>query len=289
MNNLSLLCDCQCELGEGPLWLAEEQSIYWVDIIGKELHKIQLDGSGHRKWQFDSEISSINQRVSGGFIATFTEGFAFIELPSGKVTPIDSPETNFTGNRFNDAKTDALGNLWAGTMDNREHFKSGALYKLLPNQSWQQMDDGYCVTNGPAFSPCGRFTYHTDTLRRVVYRIVFNEDNSIKSKDKFIVLSEQEGFPDGMTVDVDGNIWLCHFAGAKVTKFSPQGQRIALYNMPVSNITSCAFVGNNLDKLVFTTARKGLSAAQLCNEPSAGGLFIADVNNNGINVTPFAG
>jgi len=289
LKNITLLCDSQCELGEGPLWVPQEQCIYWVDIINKTLHRIHLDGSGHRQWIFDSEISSIHQRSKGGFIATFREGFAFVDLPSGNVTPIVSPEASFDGNRYNDAKTDDRGNLWAGTMDDGEHFKSGALYKLHPNLSWQSLDEGYCITNGPAFSQCGRYVYHTDTAKRVIYRLNVNDDDTILSKEIFITLPEKDGFPDGMTVDERGDLWVCHFSGAKVSKFSAQGQCLEQYHMPVSNITSCTFVGDNLNKIVFTTARAGLSKEKLLTEPSAGGLYIADVNSKGINVTPFSG
>lgn len=289
MKNLTLLCDSQCELGEGPLWVAQEQAIYWVDIVGKTLHKINIDGSGHQIWHFDSEISSINYRSKGQFIVTFRNGFALLDLPNMNITPIESPETLIIDNRFNDAKVDYKGNLWAGTMDEGATFKSGALYRLSKDYKWNLMDEGYCITNGPAFSPCNKYLYHTDTLQRLIYRFRFNEDGSLIDKIPFITIPEEDGYPDGMTVDTEGNLWVCHFAGAKVVQFDSTGKRLNDFNMPVSNITSCTFVGDKLDRMVFTTAKHNLSQAQLKNEPTAGGLYIASVNSTGIKVEPFAG
>ncbi|WP_440874154.1 SMP-30/gluconolactonase/LRE family protein [Thalassotalea sp. PLHSN55] len=289
MKNLTLLCDSQCELGEGPIWHAIEQRIYWVDIIGKRLHSVKLDGSDHQTWQFDSEISSINCRAQGGFIVTLREGFALLELSSGLLTPIASPESDIINNRYNDAKIDVFGELWAGTMDDNEQLKSGALYKLDAQLQWQIIDTGYCITNGPAFTKNNAVLYHTDTLKRVIYKIFLDQHRQITSKQVFINIPEQDGYPDGMNVDSEGNLWVCHFAGGKVVKYSEAGQRLTEYQFPVSNITSCTFVGENLNRMVFTTAKKCLSDEQLAKEPQAGGLFIATADASGIAVPPFAG
>ncbi|MDN4503898.1 SMP-30/gluconolactonase/LRE family protein [Alteromonadaceae bacterium BrNp21-10] len=289
LNNLRLLHDSQCQLGEGPLWVAEENAVYWVDIIGKRLHKVQLDGTSHQQWQFDSEISSIIQRQQGGFIASFRWGFGLLELPSGKITPIDSPESDDAGNRYNDAKTDPQGNIWAGTMDCAEGRQSGVLYRLTPDLTFAVKDQGYSVTNGPAFSADGKYLYHADTLKGVIYRFCHGANGELSDKHVFVKVDAQLGYPDGMTVDADNRLWVCHFSGAQVSVYSSTGKLLASIPMPVTNITSCTFVGEGLDKIVFTTARIGLSAKQLVAQPNAGGIFIADVNVKGIAVAKFAG
>ncbi len=122
-----------------------------------------------------------------------------------------------------------------------------------------------------------------------MHRLDYTKDKKLENNEGVIHLKTSDGHPDGMTVDKDGNLWLCHFAGKKVTKYTESGQKIAEYEMPVSNITSCTFVGENLDAIVFTTAKVGLSEQQLKQEPTAGGLFIAKANAFGMQVHAFAG
>ena len=262
-------------LGEGPLWVERERALYWVDIKKMQLHRYGIAGGEQRSWQFDSPLSALAPRASGGFIGTFREGFATLDLrgDGAVVQTLGGPEAEIPENRFNDGKVDAQGNFWAGSMDDDEERPSGVLYRLGPDLQWQPVDDGYVITNGPAFSPDGRTLYHNDTLQRTVYAFDLDERGRPCNKRVFVQLSETSGYPDGLTVDSEGCIWLCHWSGWGITRFSPDAEAIGRIELPVANVTSCTFAGPQLDTLFITTARKGLSSEELQAQPLAGGLF----------------
>ena len=208
--------EISAELGEGPLWMAQENAVYWVDIINKNLHRLSLADGSRRTWTFDMAITSLSMREKGGFVCTVRDGFAFLDLETGGLEPIVMTEAGLPGNRFNDGKVDGNGRYWAGSMDDNGELESGSLYRLDKNLSLHKMDDGYIITNGPTFSADGTTLYHNDSPKRIVYAFDLSEDGSLSNKRVFVQLREEEGFPDGMTVDSGNCLWLCHFAGSRV-------------------------------------------------------------------------
>ena len=277
-------------LGEGPLWDARENAVYWVDIVNKKLHRYGLAEGARRTWTFETEVTSLAARQQGGFVGTVRDGFAFIDLEGDAVEPVVMPETDLPGNRFNDGKVDAAGRYWAGSMDAGEKLESGSLYRLDSDLSLHKMDDNYIITNGPTFSVDGKTLYHTDTAKRTIYAFDFSENGAIGNKRVFVQLeAEEEGYPDGMTVDSENCIWLCHFAGSRITRYSPAGEILQVIPMPVPNITSCTFAGPDLDTLYITTARHLLSEADIHKYPLSGSLFACKPGVKGLPTPLFAG
>ena len=146
---------------------------------------------------------------------------------------------------------------------------TGSLYRLDGDLSLHKMDDNYFIPNGPTFSLDGKTLYHTDTAKRTIYAFDLSEDGAIANKRVFVKLeTEEEGNPDGMTVDSENCIWLSHFAGSRITRYSPEGQVLQDIPMPVPNITSCTFAGPDLDTLYITTARHLLSEEEIQKYPA---------------------
>ena len=277
-------------LGEGPLWVARENAVYWVDIVRKNLHRYGLKDGARRTWRFETEVTSLAVRQQGGFVGTVRNGFAFIDLETVAVEPIAVPEADMPGNRFNDGKVDAKGRYWAGSMDDGEKLETGSLYRLDGDLSLHKIDDNYFITNGPAFSLDGKTLYHTDTAKRTIYAFDVSEDGAIANKRVFVKLeAEEEGNPDGMTVDSQNCIWLSHFAGSRITRYSPEGQVLQVIAMPVPNITSCTFAGTDLDTLYITTARHLLSEEEIHQYPLSGSLFACKPGVTGCPTPLFAG
>lgn len=277
-------------LGEGPLWVADERAIYWVDIVKKKVHRYHCDTGEKKTWQFEVEVTSLAKRASGGLIGTVRDGFALVDLDTQGITPVQMPEPHVPGNRFNDGKIDAAGRYWAGSMDEGEKLASGILYRLDQDLSLRKLDQDYIITNGPAFSPDGKTMYHTDTSKRVIYRFDMEPGGTIHNKQVFIQLKhDEEGYPDGMTVDSGGCIWLAHFRGHRLTRYSPAGEVLRVIPMPVPNITSCTFAGENLDTLYITTARYLLSKAEIKKYPLAGSLFSFKPGVTGLPTPKFVG
>lgn len=290
MNELTCIWQTRAQLGEGPLWVAAENAVYWVDIIGKQVHRLKLDGGERRTWTFKQSVTSLAVRQSGGFVATVRHGFAAIDFAAEAVEPIALPEAHLTGNRFNDGKVDGNGRFWAGSMDDAGQQPTGSLYRLDPDQSLHTMDSPYIISNGPAFSADGQTMYHTDSIKRTIFAFTLRTDGSIGEKRPFIQLTNPtEGAPDGMTIDSENCLWLAHYGGARLTRYSPAGQVLQVVPLPVPNVTSCTFGGANLDTLFITTACQQMSPAELEQYPLAGSLFAYRPGVTGLPTPQFAG
>lgn len=279
-------------LGEGPVWLPARQQLLWVDVKSQIVHFYSPDTDLRCSYQLPEPVGACLPTVDGRFLCALKSGLVLVELPEhsgpdvchidpAALAPFADPEPDLADNRFNDAKVDCRGRLWVGSMDDREQDPTGVLYRVNWDGNWQPMDRGYIVTNGPAFSPDGQVLYHTDTFAGEIYAFDLDAAGAVSNKRLFIKIPPGDGYPDGMTVDNDGYIWLAHFAGGRLTRFDPSGQAVAILRLPVSNITSCAFGGRNLDRLYITTARWMLSDDAIAVESLAGGLFVADVNCRG--------
>ena len=190
-------------------------------------------------------------------------------------------------NRINDGKTDLNGKLWFGTMDNPErNIPNGSLYCLDKKFNLKKVDDNYMITNGPAFIDKKSF-YHTDSRKRIIYKIKIDKNADIISKKIFKRFSNKEGVPDGMTLDKAGNLWVCQFHGACVSVLNKFAKQIHKINLPAKNITNCAFGGPKNSDLFVTSALKGMKNSEIKKFKFSGSLFKIQTNAIGINQKKF--
>lgn len=276
-------------MGEGPVWDEQEQVLYWVDIKAPAIHRLNPRTDKRESWPMPEPIGCISLRRQGGLIAALQTGFFTVDLASGAVEKIGDPEPNHPGNRFNDGKCDTSGRFWAGTMDDSEKEATGSFYRLDSDLTWQQVDSGYIVFNGPAFSPDGKTVYHTDSAKRTVYASSLGEANTLEGKQPFIVLNDDEGYPDGMTVDAEGCLWVAHWDGWRITRFSPEGKKLSQIDLPAARITSCVFGGQDMSTLFITSASIGLDENSRGQQPLAGGVFRVETGVKGLPTQRFAG
>jgi len=282
------VADVKAILGEGPIWAPRDAALYWVDINGSKIFRLD-DRGAVRSWDTPMRIGSIVPRASGGFIAGTNQGLAFIDLDEERFDIFANPEAELPNNRFNDGKVDRQGCFWAGTMDNLEREARGTLYRLGPDGTLTAIDSGYGVTNGPAFSLDGRRLYENDSSRQVTYVFDLEEAGRPTNRRELIRFGKGDGYPDGMTVDAEGCLWIAFWDGWCIRRFSPEGECLAEVRTPVQRPTSCMFGGDSLKTLFITSARRDLKGTDLANQPLAGGLFAADVGVSGIAELPFAG
>jgi sugar lactone lactonase YvrE len=266
------------QLGEGPLWSVRDNALYWVDILGKRLHRLSLSDGAIESWTMPEMLGWIIERAGGsGFIAGLRSGFAELDLDPFSIRLIGSPEPERPGNRLNDAKADSAGRIYAGSMPIGADQPSGALYRLDPDRRITRLDDGYIVSNGPAFSRNGRAMYHTDSVRRHIYSFPVRDDGSLGSRTTFLQFEADWGSPDGMTVDAEDCLWVAHWGGARISRFTPDGKLERSISLPASQISSCTFAGPNLDRMFVTSA-----AIEREHEPLAGALFEVDPGVKGL-------
>ena len=276
-------------LGEGPVWSETENAILWVDIKGRRLHRYCLDTGTGKYWDMPHRICWIAERVNGGLIAGMDSGFAFIDPRTMSISSIGHPESDRPENRFNDAKVDRQGRLWAGTMHDAESEPTGALYRLDHDLTWSRHDEGYVVSNGPAFSPDGRILYHCSSATREVFRFDLRDDGTLSNKRLFIRLSAEDGYPDGITTDRDGGLWVARWLGWGISRYRPDGHLDRKIFLPVARVTSMTFAGSGLDRLFVTTASIGLSALDREKQPDSGGLFEVHPDRAGLPTNKFGG
>lgn len=287
-DSVQCVADVHAVLGEGPVWVERERALYWVDINGRKIFR--LDDSGAvRDWPTPMRVGSLAPCESGGFIGGTDQGIAFIDLQQGSFEIVANPEENVPGNRFNDGKVDRRGRFWAGTMDDKERQASGTLYRFDERLDWSSVDTGYRVTNGPAFSPAGDIIYHNDSALQVTYAFDLDSDGSASNRREFMRYGKSDGYPDGMTVDAEGCLWIAFWDGWCIRRYSPVGECLRKIEMPVARPTSCAFGGPKLDRLYVTSASRDLGPDALAMQPNAGGLFLITAGVGGLAERPFAG
>jgi len=282
------VADVHAILGEGPVWVAREAALYSVDIEGRKIFRLGDDGQT-TAWETPMRIGSIAPRKNGGFIAGTDEGIAIVDPAEKRFEIIANPEEHLPGNRFNDGKIDRRGRFWAGTMDSEEKTASGTLYCVNRDLRWNAIDTGYKVTNGPAFSPSGDVMYHSDSARQVTYAFDMDSEGNAGNRRTFLEFGERDGYPDGMTVDSDGCLWVAFWDGWCVRRYSPGGDWIETIKVPVQRPTSCAFGGRDLDRLYISSASRDLDEQALRMQPNAGGLFMIVPGVRGLAEVPFAG
>lgn len=271
-------------LGEGPLWSARENAVYWVDILGQRLNRLSLASGAIDGWEMPEPIGwAIERRDEPGLIAGFASGFALLTLDPLTIRPIGNPEPHLAGNRMNDAKADPAGRIWAGTMAADCKDMAGSLYRLDVNHRWTRVDGPYGIANGPAISSDGKTLFHTDTSRGEIYRFEVQEDGSLGPRRLHIRFETDWGTPDGMTLDEKGGLWVAHWGGSRVSRFAPDGQLDHSIELPASQITSCTFAGDNLDRMFVTSAADGV------DEPHAGKLFEVDPGCRGLPTPSYGG
>ncbi|WP_130611267.1 SMP-30/gluconolactonase/LRE family protein [Cohnella abietis] len=263
-------------LGEGPVWLAAEKTFYWVDIIEKQIRFYKPETNEQWTIQAEQYVGAAVPAGQGRLLCALKDGFYFLDVVSGKFEKIVNPEEQLANNRFNDGKCDRSGRFWAGSMSLQGEEGTGALYSLESDGTVRKVLTDINCSNGLGWSLDDSEMYYIDTnSAREVQRFSYNPATGAIADKKIIVkLSEGQGYPDGMTVDAEGMIWVAHWEGNCVTRWNPNtGEQIDQINLPVSQVTSCCFGGEQLDELYITSAREGLSEEQLREEPLAGSCF----------------
>ena len=281
--------DCQNRLGEVPVWDVAEQALYWVDIEGRLLQRLEPASGRLDRWEMPERIACFALREQGGLIVAFASGIAFYDLDSGAIEWIARPDPVPT-NRFNEGKCDRQGRFWAGTMDDRLKEHSAALFRIDPDLTVTRVLDGIGISNTMVWSLDDKSFFFADTLDGRIDRFDFDAAAGTLSNRRTIVDLAGTGIgPDGSTIDTEGYLWNAQWDGWRVARYAPDGRLDRVVPLPVQKPTSCMFGGPDLRTLYVTSAVWDLTPEQLRDQPQAGGLFALDVGIGGVPEPRFAG
>jgi sugar lactone lactonase YvrE len=282
--NAELVLDARAVIGECPLWDSRVGVLWWVDIPAGVVHRYEPSHAVDYTINVGQDVGAVALRSQGGLVLALRNGFAVLD-GDGAVASIARLDEDDPRLRLNDARCDSRGRLWSGTL--RDDFASGvaALYRLDPDHSLHRMLDGVTISNGLDWSPDGAILYYADSATGAVDAFDFDVERGILgSRHQIVQLPLDLGIPDGLTVDVEGFLWIAVFGGGQVRRHAPDGRLDTVIELPVRWVTSCGFGGSNLERLYVTSGRERDPDAAL-----AGGLFCAEPGVRGRPQHAFGG
>jgi sugar lactone lactonase YvrE len=267
--------DVAAVLGEGPYWRPEDDALLWVDVVRGHLHMTRVQLGETITIELDT-VSAAFPAVGGGIVTAGGHRLMLRATRPGEGwagrTIAEAPARD--GVRFNDASVDPAGRVWVGSMDIKEKEPLGTLYRVDSGGTLTPVVKGATVSNGIGWSPDGTRMYYNDSPTRRIDMFDYDQATGEAYQGRmFADLSGADGFPDGLTVDADGYVWVAMFAGGALRRFTPAGHQDAVIPLPVSQPTSCAFGGPGMADLFVTTAYRDLSEAQRAAQPLAGRLL----------------
>lgn len=261
-------------LGEGAFWCAEDQVLYWVDIEGKRLHRYG-DTQGHHSFDMPSAIGFVLKAEDGRLALGLADGVYLFECNNALLTPFAMPADMPAGNRFNDAKCDPAGRLWAGTIS--ETRKAEAALYTLQGDELQAVETGLVNSNGLGWSPDADIMYFNDTARHITWAYDYDLQSGQAFNRRVFIDHGKDGKPDGLCMDVMGHIYCASFSQGVIDIFAPDGRHMQRIDVPADHVTSCAFGGVDMQRLFITTAGEN---------GDSGRLFYCDMDIAGLPATP---
>lgn len=286
------LIDARASLGESPVWSAAEDALYWVDILGRKIHRTNPETGETESWDVPGHPGMIALRRRGGLVVALDGGLFAFDPDRGRAELLVPFDEDRPDNRPNDGKCDAAGRLWVGTMNKIDGGRpTGRLFCISPDLSVSEMEDGLCIPNGLAWSPDDARMIHTDTRSGVVRAWDFDAASGTRGPGKTFFRFDRAtmGGVDGAAMDAEGGYWAAMYGGGKLIRVMPDGSVEREIPLPVGQPTMPAFGGPDMKSLFVTTARQKLSDDDLVAQPLAGGLFRVSVDIPGHPVHSFGG
>jgi len=285
-----VVADSRDILGESPTWSETTGCLYWVDLRRPCLHRLHVASGRKATWPMPEVIGAVVSRQSGGVVIALKDGLHAFDPDRSDLVPLVQLEFDRPHNRLNDAKCDAAGRIWCGSMWDYGLHPTGGLYRVDGDLSVTGIRSDVCVANAISFSPDDRTMYFADSRKGQIEQAAFDvRTGDVGPWSVLVDADAVPGVPDGATVDAEGFIWNARYKGGCLARFAPDGRLDRLIELPVSQPTSCAFGGPGLRTLFVTTATQKLSESELESQPLAGSLLALDAGVAGRLEPAFAG
>ncbi len=292
-NAVECLVPAGDKCGEGAVWSADENSVYWTDINRFLIHRFDLASASLQSWFFDEPVVAVSlTSVPGRMLVALASKLINWWPATDKRADFGFALPGYPKVRFNDGRSDPVGNFWVGSMKNNVLADGelgeagpgeGVLYRVDPKGVVTEWRQGLGISNTLCWSPDARSFYFADTLENEIRVYDYDRASGDISNERPFLTGFDRGFPDGSAVDSAGYLWNCRFYGSCIVRLAPDGSVDRVVEMPVQNITTCTFGGPNLKTLFITTA----SIVSPPGNRLAGSLFALEVEVPGMAENKF--
>jgi sugar lactone lactonase YvrE len=281
----------RCLVGEGPVWDVAEQALYYLDIIGKKIHRYEPATGATHTWETPTSVGAMALRGRTGAVISQDDGLHAIDFKSGAVSLLARLEGKPERARFNDGKADRRGRFVVGLSDSnfQDTLPIGGLYGLGADRKITQLDKGIHFSNSPCFSPDDRTLYFADSFRYELYAYDYDiATGQVANRRVFVNTRELGGMPDGATVDSDGIVWIAIFESGTLVALKPDGKVERTVSVPVRMASSVMFGGADLTELYVTSVDPSFFGG--AKEDGAGHLYVIEgLGARGLPEPRFAG
>jgi len=284
-------------LGEGPLWSVSDEALYWLDIAQRKLYR-RAPGEGHsHAWSLPDCPGCLAELGAGLVAVAMGEGVLRFSTLHGTTQLMRAPSDRRPGTRFNDGKVDPDGRFWVGTMQNNIApdgtqkpitRTDGALFRFDPDGNVSTVEENIGVSNTLAWSVEQRRFYFADSVPGCIYVYDYDYETGGIHHKRLHFQASDCGVPDGSAIDVDGCLWNARWDAGAILRITPDGRVDRRVELPLLRPTSCIFGGPRFQTLFVTSARMGLTGAQLQIFPLSGSVLAISGLAQGLPVPPFS-
>lgn len=276
------------DLGEGPHWNERDGRLWWLDIHGRRLHRLDPESGAVASVETPERLCSFAflPGLGGRILAAFETGLAYFDIDTKSVEWIARPEPSCSGRRFNDGRTDRQGRFWVSTMVEGGEPDSASLYRFDGDGTLTPQLGGIAIGNAICVSPDGGTLYFADTPKKIIFAFDLDAETGTLSGRRIFAEADR-GYPDGAVTDAEGCLWSARWGAGEIVRHAPDGRIISRLSVPAKQSSCIAFGGADYKILFVTSAREGLDAAALSKDPEAGNLFLYRSDVAGLPSVPF--
>jgi L-arabinonolactonase len=270
MHKVDVAARTRAILGECPIWEPEERRLYWTDVFGETIYRLASSTGAVEAIPLPCRVNSFGFREGGGLIAANWTGLSFIDLSDRTVEQFWTLPDEPSGFFLNDGRCDRAGRYWAGSVCSTYDLPGARLYAMGQDRIVRRKSRGLLASNGLAFSPDDSVLYYSDSPTGIIWAFDFDLTDGVATNRRVFAKMQR---PDGATVDADGCYWAASFGHSEVIRFTPDGKIDRKIELPTSQVSMCAFGGDNLDILFVTTGTFRLTPEQEAAQDLAGAVF----------------
>jgi sugar lactone lactonase YvrE len=278
----SVLSSHSCELGEGPTYDPHTNTAWWFNILGRELHELNV-ATGESRVHALPFLASVLARIDGDsqLLAT-DQGLVIRSTKDGTFRHYVALEPEKPGNRSNDGRVHPSGSLWIGTMGRKAEDGAGSIYHVAKGVV-TPLFGGISIPNSICFSPDGSVGYYVDTRVNRIMRVSLDPATGLPTGDASIFIDTvgQQGGTDGSVCDADGLLWNARWGASAVDCYAPDGRHLARHSLPTKRGSCPAFFGPKADRMMVTTAWEGADETERAGDPQCGFTFDLGISVNG--------